>query len=535
MSKEKRGKYSSNDLKTKVHILNEVREGKLSRKEIAEKYDLKKSTLATYIRNEAAIVKAFEEEQFVNSRKRLRSAAHPELEEAVYKWVTEVRTHNLPMTGDMIRAKAQQFSERLGIEGFRASEGWLARFRERHSLIFKHVCGERADVDEDLCENWKTSELARILAEYAPEDIFNCDETALFFKALPDKTITFKGDPCTGGKRSKERVTVLVAANMTGTERLPLLVIGKSKTPRCFRNIPRLPTDYRFNKKAWMTREIFQDWLQKLNRQFASKGRKVVLVADNCSAHTKMPELSMIRLIFLPPATTSLLQPMDQGIIKHLKGLYRKHLMARILLCLDQGKRYEVTLLAAIHMLVKAWTDMPSQVIANCFRHCGFSCDGNTASSTTASATTSTSATASATTSATASATTSATTIEDENFDEECSALMSALPENVSFDDYVAIDDGVLVCGQLTDDEIIASVQRPEGQEDDSCESDAEEPPPRPSPAEASAALDVLANFATFEDTDGTMWPHIEDMRKFVFAKRLTGMRQQKISAFFSK
>ncbi|KAG0421647.1 hypothetical protein HPB47_002475 [Ixodes persulcatus] len=69
---------------------------------------------------------------------------------------------------------------------------------------------------------------------------------------------------------------------------------------------------------------------------------------------------------------------------------------------------------------------------------------------------------------------------------------MSALPENVSFDDYVAIDDGVLVCGQLTDDEIIASVQRPEGQEDDSCESDAEEPPPRPSPAEASAVLDGI-------------------------------------------
>ncbi|KAM7298385.1 hypothetical protein ISCGN_018981, partial [Ixodes scapularis] len=269
---------------------------------------------------------------------------------------------------------------------------------------------------------------------------------------------------------------------------------------------------------------IFQDWLQKLNRQFASKGRKVVLVADNCSAHTKMPELSMIRLIFLPPATTSLLQPMDQGIIKHLKGLYRKHLMARILLCLDQGKRYEVTLLAAIHMLVKAWTDMPSQVIANCFRHCGFSCDGNTASSTTASATTSTSATASAAT--------SATTIEDENFDEECSALMSALPENVSFDDYVAIDDGVLVYGQLTDDEIIASVQHPEGQEDDSCESDAEEPPPRPSPAEASAALDVLANFVTFEDTDGTMWPHIEDMRKFVFAKRLSKCGSRKYRRF---
>ncbi|KAG0428107.1 hypothetical protein HPB47_024906 [Ixodes persulcatus] len=100
---------------------------------------------------------------------------------------------------------------------------------------------------------------------------------------------------------------------------------------------------------------------------------------------------------------------------------------------------------------------------------------------------------------------------------------MSALPENVSFEYYVAIDDGVLVCGQLTDDEIIASVQRLEGQEDDSCESDAEEPPPRPSPAEASTALDVLANFTTFEDTDGTIMKKPDPINVRQAAEMLTG------------
>lgn len=58
----------------------------------------------------------------------------------------------------------------------------------------------------------------------------------MFYKALPDKIITPKGDHCTGGK-SKERVTVLFGANMTGTERLPLLMIGKEKKQRRFKNL----------------------------------------------------------------------------------------------------------------------------------------------------------------------------------------------------------------------------------------------------------------------------------------------------------
>jgi hypothetical protein len=68
--------------------------------------------------------------------------------------------------------------------------------------------------------------------------------------------MTFKGEKCTTGKRSKERITVLVGSNMSGTEKVPLLVIGKSAKPRSFKNA-RIPVDYKANKKAWMTGKFF--------------------------------------------------------------------------------------------------------------------------------------------------------------------------------------------------------------------------------------------------------------------------------------
>jgi len=58
---------------------------------------------------------------------------------------------------------------------------------------------------------------------------------------LQDKTLTFKVNPCHGGKKSKERITVLLGANTSGTEKSKLLVIGKYQKPRCLKNVKSLP------------------------------------------------------------------------------------------------------------------------------------------------------------------------------------------------------------------------------------------------------------------------------------------------------
>ena len=84
----------------------------------------------------------------------------------------------------------------------------------------------------------------------------------------------FKNEKCIGGKLSKQRVTVFVCANMTGTEKRKLSVIGKSLHPRCFKNIKKLPVSYTANKKAWMTSSIFEDELRKWDTELSSKTEK---------------------------------------------------------------------------------------------------------------------------------------------------------------------------------------------------------------------------------------------------------------------
>ena len=64
-----------------------------------------------------------------------------------------------------------------------------------------------------------------------------------FFMLLPDTTHTFKCDRCHDGKKGNERITLMIAANIDGHEKLPLLAIVKSARPRCFKNVRNLPVE----------------------------------------------------------------------------------------------------------------------------------------------------------------------------------------------------------------------------------------------------------------------------------------------------
>ena len=105
-----------------------------------------------------------------------------------------------------------------------------------------------------------------IRKSYDSSDIFNADKTGLFYKLTPDKTLKFVGETCSGGKLSKDRITVLVAANMSSTEKRKLLVIGKSKNLSCFKN-KHLLIKYRSNSRAWMTSELFTEELREWNEK----------------------------------------------------------------------------------------------------------------------------------------------------------------------------------------------------------------------------------------------------------------------------
>ncbi|XP_053381938.1 tigger transposable element-derived protein 6-like [Mercenaria mercenaria] len=102
-----------------------------------------------------------------------------------------------------MREKARQFANDLGVSqsDFDCSAGWLERFKVRHGIVFKRTCGESNSVNHstEAMTDWN-SRLSTILKDYNPNDIFNADETGLFYRLQPDKTLEFKPKDCHGGK-----------------------------------------------------------------------------------------------------------------------------------------------------------------------------------------------------------------------------------------------------------------------------------------------------------------------------------------------
>ena len=178
-------------------------------------------------------------------------------------------------------------------------------------------------------EEWASTVLPGLLEEYRPNEVYNADETGLYYRATPDGSFCYCHEKLSGPKKAMERITVLCCSNLTGTDKCKLLVIGKSPRPRCFKNVnvDNLPVTYRANKKAWMTSQIFTERLATWSMYLTNVNLKIILLGDNCTAHPHVSTLKNIQLEFLPPNTTSLIQPMDQGIIKNLKTLYRKELV----------------------------------------------------------------------------------------------------------------------------------------------------------------------------------------------------------------
>ena len=159
-------------------------------------------------------------------------------------------------------------------------------------------------------------------------------------------------------------------------EKAPLLVIGKSKSPRCFAGVKNLPLTYVGNSKAWMTIEIFQDYLQKWNRKLAHQHRHISLIVDNCRAHPHL-SLSKISLKFLPSNTTARLQPCDQGIIQSLKVRYEYKLVQKLLVAMDSHEDLKISVLDAMKWLKQSWNEVTEATIKNCFKHCSFTQDDN--------------------------------------------------------------------------------------------------------------------------------------------------------------
>ncbi|XP_069946578.1 uncharacterized protein [Cherax quadricarinatus] len=132
---------------------------------------------------------------------------------------------------------------------------WFEHFPRQQPL----VAWMKFDSIKDLLEYINSEGLK-------PEQVFNCDETGLFWKKVPKRTyITQEEKAMPGHKPMKDR---LFCDNASGDFKVKPLLVYHSENPNVFKknNVMKSKSCvfWRSNSKAWVTRDFFVEWFSEV-------------------------------------------------------------------------------------------------------------------------------------------------------------------------------------------------------------------------------------------------------------------------------
>ncbi|KAM4688516.1 tigger transposable element-derived protein 1-like [Discoglossus pictus] len=330
-------------METKVEIIKRSEKGQTP-SFIGKALGFSRSTIGTILKDKVRIMEHVKgnapmKESIITKQ---RSGLIIEVERLLLIWLQDQYKCNIPIGLALVQEKARSIFNTLKAarveskgscdEEFVASKGWFNRFKNRANM--QHI---KMQVEADLAAATGFSEMLKKMIEdegYLPEQIFNVDESGLFWKKMPERTYISKEEKSSPGhKAAKDRLTLLLGGNASGDFKLKPLLVYHCENPRALRRKIKaaLPVIWKSNLRAWVTLAVFTDWF--LNcfipavEHYCSEKKipfKILLLLDNAPGHpTSLDDLHPnVKVVFLPLNTTSLLQPMDQGVISTFKAYY---------------------------------------------------------------------------------------------------------------------------------------------------------------------------------------------------------------------
>ena len=388
--KRKSIQTASSDKKRKVITLEtkyemiKLYEGGETINSISKKFDMSTSTVSTIMKAKEKFLAKIKEAQPLNStwiRTKETNSLIPRMETLLTAWINDqTQRLHMPVSQAVICTKALSLFKDLCQkenleESFVASNGWFQRYKKKANWHSIRVQGESASADEDSAKKFP-QELKNIIEEgnFTSSQIFNVDETGLFWKRMPGRTFISKEESrMPGFKAAKDRLTLLLGGNAEGDCKLKPMLIYRSENPRVLKGVDKkaLPVIWRSNKKAWVTVTLFEEWfsqnfIPEVKKFCEEKGIpfNILLLMDNAPSHPSfLKHLSPnIKVVFLPPNTTSLLQPMDQGVIAAFKAHYLRYTFEKLIEVTDREGGPSIlefwksfSILDAVKIIKKAW------------------------------------------------------------------------------------------------------------------------------------------------------------------------------------
>ena len=239
---------------------------------------------------------------------------------------------NIQVSGGLLEARGRRIATELGVSGFKGSLHCTQNWAARHNLYKMALWGQGGSADVAGAAA-RIAEIQSELEAYPSERIYNLDVAGLCFRCIPNRAYFKAGQRWQArdakAMKTKDRVTLVLASNTTGTHKIPVAMIGKAKQQPCFKPPRRpCPLQYFSQTDAWMDGDLFISWFETvfLPAAQARTSQPVALVSENCGVHKEL-ECDKVKFIPLPPNCTSIYQPLDLGDIACLKRLYKRRML----------------------------------------------------------------------------------------------------------------------------------------------------------------------------------------------------------------
>lgn len=226
---------------------------------------LSQSTISEYLSDHYSYLDNIDPSIVANSftlqAQRQRPAQWPTLEKILYEWHRAIEAKGGIVTGQILIEKAKQIwiqlPEYQNLEPPEFSEGWLGKFKRRYHITNRVRHGEAFSVP--ISAEVEMRAVRTLCGDYQEDDIYNMDETGLFWRQSPSRGLVTQSVP--GRKKDKTRITLTLCTNYTGSDRFPIWFVGTAQCPHALRgvNFDALGAVWRANKKAWMNQFIMKE------------------------------------------------------------------------------------------------------------------------------------------------------------------------------------------------------------------------------------------------------------------------------------